>query len=171
MLVDRILDAQADPAALEPARLDRLVIQQARLMSPGPRKPAEGHLTIPDPGARRALEAALSMEHQPLEAWVLARVDEVDDLWLGRAMDCSKTAARNHLNAADELMKGKLGPDSAAGISALKRFADELDAGPIIAREREARRKRAVRRGVGMGVAAGILVLGALLLLFKRGVL
>jgi hypothetical protein len=29
-LVDRILDAQAKPEALEPARLDRLVIQQAR---------------------------------------------------------------------------------------------------------------------------------------------
>lgn len=167
VLVDRVLDAQEDPASLEPARLDRLVIQQARGLARVQRAKAE----ITDAGARRALEAALSLEHQPLEAWVLARVDDVDDLWLGRAMDCSKSAARNHLNAAEERMKAVLGAGYGADVAALKRFADGLDAGPIIASERAARRKRAWRRRIAIGVVVGIVVLGAGLIALQRGML
>jgi hypothetical protein len=169
-LVDRVLDAQEDPAKLEPARVDRLVILQARELTSAARAKAgwAPRAEVADAKAKGTLEAALAMEHQPLEAWVLARVDDVDELWLSRAMDCSKTAARNHLNAADERMKSRLGEGYAAGVAALKKFADGLNAGPIIAQERAARRKREWRRRIAIGLVVATAVMGAGLIALRQ---
>src|SRR5262245_21467690 len=100
-LVDRILGAQGHREGLGPARLDRLVIQQAREMIgvgvhyPGGAQEQEKDL------AMRALKASHTLAAQPREAWVLARVDMVDELWMSRAMDCSRTAARTHLHGGE----------------------------------------------------------------------
>lgn len=166
-LVDRVLDAQDSPESLEWARLDRLVIQQAREMvgEADSRRPA-GEGAGADL-AHRTLNAALEMERQPLEAWVLARIDDLDELHMARAMDCSRTALRNHLAAGDEHMRAKLGEGAAAAVAALKKYADGLDPGPIIAVHRKKRRKERNRRRLVVAGAIGIAVCGATLLALK----
>jgi DNA-directed RNA polymerase specialized sigma24 family protein len=98
-LVDRVIRAQPDLMNLEPARLDRLVIQHAREVPTAPIL-AAASLPEPDPEIRRTLEAVIRLPEQPREAWVLARVDELDELHISRAMDCSRTASMHHLAAA-----------------------------------------------------------------------
>jgi hypothetical protein len=171
-LVDRILDAQPHPEKLDPAHLDRLVIQQAREMgratkAPGSIAHARGDAPPLDPVAQRALTAALTMPHQPLEAWVLVRVDEVDELRMSRAMDCSRTAARNHLAAGDEQMRSKLGGDLDAGVAALRAMADSLDPGPIIAAHRVLRKKQRRRRVGVVSAVVAIVVLAGFLVVLK----
>ena len=98
-LVDRILNAQSKPEALEPARLDRLVIQQAR----GLLRPMHDRLDRDTSDlAALALQTARSISEQPREAWILSRIDGVDELWMSRAMDCSRgapTASQSFLSA------------------------------------------------------------------------
>ena len=169
-LVDRVLNAQARPESLEPARLDRLIIQQARAPATSTTLPAPVH-PRPPAEAARAHAAALALPHQPMEAWVLKRVDDVDELRMSRAMDCSRTAARNHLAAADDQMRTVLGQDADRAITALRAFADSLDPGPIISAHRAIRRKRALRRGLAIALVTAIAALSALLLAIKSGVL
>jgi len=171
-LVDRILDAQPNPGALDLAHLDRLVIQQAREMGraqePPTGPPAPGAMPALNPQARAALTAALSMPHQPLEAWVLARVDDLDELRMSRAMDCSKTAARTHLAAGDEHMKQRLGDTLNPAVAALRTAADALDPGPIIAAHRTIRRKERNRRVGTITVIVAIILLTGVLILLKN---
>jgi hypothetical protein len=167
-LVDRVLDAQPDPGALEAYKLDRLIIQQARGMAgmSGPREPAP----LP-PGendvAHRTLATALTMPRQALESWVLARIDLLDELHCARAMDCSKTALKNHLGAADEQMRARLGGKATEAIDALRSYADALDPGPIIAAHRFQRKKERNRRRLIIAGVATILGLAALLAILK----
>jgi hypothetical protein len=84
---------------------------------------------------------------------LLTRVDDLDELHVSRAMDCSRTAVRNHLGAADSRMRSRLGDRHDAGVASLRRYADELEPGPIIAGFRERagaarRRRRAILVGV-----------------------
>lgn len=167
-LVDRVLDAQASPESLDWARLDRLVIQQAREMAAGTKgaRPAAAPAGQGDL-AHRTLATALEMERQPLEAWVLSRIDELDELRMARAMDCSRTALRNHLAAGDEHMRAKLGEGAPAAVAALKKYADSLDPGPIIARHRRKRRKQRNRRMVVVIGIVAIVVMGVALVVLR----
>lgn len=169
-LVDRVLRASADAASLEPSRLDRLIIQQAREM-PGGHGRVGSAPAIADPEAARALEAAMSLPRQAHEAWVLARIDELDELHIARAMDCSKTALRHHLAAADEQMRAKLGDRAALAIAALKAHADQLDPTPILAQHREEQRRLRARRTLIIGGAVAIAALAGLLALLRSGIL
>ena len=164
-LADRVLRDQPRIERLEPARLDRTVIQHARDL---PRTTSEAIPDLPAPQgeAAEALRAVLSLPEQPREAWVLARVDELEDLHVSRAMDCSKTASRNHLNAADAQMASRFAGDALRPARALRAFADSLDPGRIIRAHRQERRTRAVRRAaVVASVALVALLVLALLLL------
>jgi len=168
-LIDRIQRIRRDPATLEPALLDRLIIQNARSIRPTqslilPTSPSTP-FGIAGPAAE-ALTAALRLPRQPLEAWVLRRLDDLDDLHIARAMDCSKSAAKLHLNAADEVMAGRLGPGFAAGVDALRRFADSLDPEPfILAHREESRRQRRTRlRNTALIIGAAALILTYILL-------
>jgi hypothetical protein len=171
-LVDRILDAQEDPARLDPAHLDRLVIQQAREMI-GTRGPRERPLLKPgsEPLATRALAAARSMPAQPREAWLLARIDIVDELWMSRAMDCSRTAARHHLESGENQMRALLMDSYDKAVLAVREFADTLDPGPIIEAHRTVRRKTRLRRRMAIGVGIGVGVLGTVLVLLRSGLI
>jgi hypothetical protein len=117
--------------------------------------------------AHKTLSTALSMPRQPLEAWMLSRVDDLDELHMARAMDCSRTALRNHLTAGDEHMRARLGDGAAAAIAALKSYADALDPGPIIAEHRVRRQKQRNRRRLIIGAVALIAVLGAALVILR----
>jgi hypothetical protein len=90
---------------------------------------------------------------------------------MSRAMDCSRTAARMHLSGADDQMKARLGARYDLAVDALRRFADGLDPGPIIAAHRLQRQKRAFRRRTAWFTAAGIALLGVLLAVVKLGIL
>lgn len=170
-LVDRILDAQSDLDALEPARLDRLVILQARELMGVAVPPPLSHPPAAAEAISKGLAAAHSLSAQPREAWILARVDLVDELWMSRAMDCSRTAARTHLAAADENMRARLGEGYERTIAALRSFADGLDPGPIIAANRLGRKKARVRRRTAVAVGAAIVILAVMLVLLRVGLI
>lgn len=151
-VIDSVLRDQPDPGSLEPARLDRLVVLHTReARSRG----VPGSDVLSDPRAARALSAVVNLEHQPREAWVLARLDELDELRVSRAMDCSKTAAGRHLEAADEAMARALGAELAECVDALRRAADALDPSPIIVLRRSLRRRERNRRAL---IVAGVTV-------------
>lgn len=166
-LAARIPRTQPDLASMEPAMLDRMVVQEARLMAQ--RRPPAGRPARPDmpPDAARSFEAALAMPRQPLEAWVLTRLDDLDPLRVCRAMDCSRTAAARHLAAADEQMKNRLLDQLDRGIVALRAAADALDPAPAIARRREQDQAAEKRRRIILTGAAAVALLGIALAVLK----
>jgi hypothetical protein len=165
LLVDRVIRDQPDFAALEPARLDRVVIQHARELPRARTAILPIPLTSATPAAespaRKALDAVLSLSEQPREVWVLARVDELDELHFSRAMDCSRTASRNHLAAADDHMAKSLSTSAAEAAATLRAFADGLDPAPIIQSYREHARKRRLRLAAYF---AGAMLVGLLII-------
>jgi hypothetical protein len=166
-LIDRINKLQKHPESLEPALLDRLIVQNSRGLPKARAEalpPAPG---IPDTApAAAALAAALSLGHQPLEAWMLKRIDDLDDLHIARAMDCSKTALRLHLSSADERLATLLGEKLLPSTAALRAYADALDPAPlIIAHREEFRRQRAKRLKRRAIIAAAALLLLAFAIL------
>lgn len=92
-LVVEVLGRRADPSELDAAHLDRLVVLASR-----------HHTPSPAPGADGAHARLLALPAQAKEAWILSRVDGLDELAVARAMDCSRTAARRHLVHADDLL-------------------------------------------------------------------
>jgi hypothetical protein len=152
-LVDRVLRTRPDAVEMEPPKLDRLIIQQAR---EGPRRQATpGASETPE---QKVLREAQLLSEQPREAWVLSRIDRLDELHVSLAMDCSRSATRNHLAAADEQMRARLyGKEEP--IEALRRFADGLDPGDIIAAHRAEQRARARRRLAVIGAIAFVALL------------
>jgi DNA-directed RNA polymerase specialized sigma24 family protein len=136
--------------SLEPAMLDRLMIQAARSATPAP----------------RADHPVLRLPEQQREAWILARVDRVDDLWLARAMDCSKTAARNHLAAAEETLARVLAPSGADPDGLARQLAaqaDALDPAPLLHHARSARRRRRITKVVTIAIVTLTIVTAALM--------
>ena len=175
---------------LDPTHLDRLVILRARECeaAAGPsaidalsslvtrvwRAPRSEqatrtipHPSTPDPPsvAGELLRRVVEMDHQPREAWILARFDEVEEMWMARAMDCSRTAAAMHLGAADRHVMGLFENDEPAlarAIAALRAHVDGLDVLPIVDHPRaEDRRRWAPVLAVAGAV---LLALGALVL-------
>jgi hypothetical protein len=198
-LVDRVQRAH-DVRGMEPARLDRLIIQQAREMlgtasgasrTAGRTPPRSPLMQQAPPAAQHAFAIVQSLAEQPREAWVLSRIDQVDDLHVSRAMDCSKTAAMNHLSAADDHIRTTLAPpadnasadkapsdkppadrsaaplDYTKAVEALRDFADTLDPGSIIADARARRQQQRIRRAGIMAIIIFVLVLLAMLVWLK----
>lgn len=158
-LIARILRTQPDVLSVEPVRLDRLVILQAREWSA--RRPRLAAASPPlRPEAAETLTAALGMSHQLLEVWILARVDGMEGLSVSRAMDCSNTAAANHLAEADREMAARLGDKLGPGLDALRAGADALDPRGFIDEVRARRRQRKRRRMLLMLVILGAAALG-----------
>src|SRR5687767_13779453 len=71
VLVDRVLRDQPDLGSLEPARLDRVVIQHARDLPRRRKAVLPIAVTAPQGEAAKALDALLTLPEQPREAWVL----------------------------------------------------------------------------------------------------
>lgn len=148
--------------ALEPSLLDRLIIQNARSL---PRAETT-HLpatALSTPStlalATEALSAALKLPSQPREAWILKRLDDLDDLHIARAMDCSKTAAKTHLAAADEALALRLTDRLPSAIAALRDYTDSLDPAPLIAaHHHQLKLRRAKRLKVIAALTAGALI-------------
>ncbi len=165
-LIARILRAQPDVLAVEAVRLDRLVILQSREWAARHARAVAASPPL-DAVAAETLTAALGLNHQLLEAWVLARVDGMEGLSVSRAMDCSNTAVANHLAEADREMAGRMGAKLAPGLEALRKAADGLDPRPFIEDVRERRKTRGRQRLIAMAV----ILLVAFLALWASGLL
>lgn len=187
-VVARALDAQPDLTRLPDARLDRLVILRSRELAEGAarrRRRRPGALTRLRAGhrARRgvgkaptheggvgaaifhgdaapAAVALRTMPHQAMEAWILHELDGRDMMDVGRAMDCSKAAAANHLDTAMNHMRMALAEGLKPGVEALRQQAAALDPAPFLEQRRQARRHRARLRWIRWLVAV-VTLLGA----------
>jgi hypothetical protein len=189
-VVTRVAHGKHKLTALEPTHLDRLVILRAReyeassahasidalaalaarawrtLRAEGATQQRETKASIAlGSEAAALLSRVVEMDCQPREAWVLARLDEVGEMWMARAMDCSRTAAAMHLAAADRHM-GKMFDDDAArlaeAIALLRGELDRLDPMPIIDEPRIARRH--LWRTIAAAAAVVALIVAALVL-------
>lgn len=139
------------------AQLDRLIIQQLRVAARRRPRTTQPHPQPTDPSARRLLEALHALPQQPREAWVLRRIDRLDERHTARAMDCSRTAAERHLAAADRALTSQLDQTLDAATTALQAWADHLPVDELMeataARAAHARRRRlAVSVAIGLGV-------------------
>lgn len=161
-LIARILKAQPDVLAVDAVRLDRLVILQAREWAARHERAFAASPPL-DTAAAETLTAALGLNHQLLEAWILARVDGMEGLSVSRAMDCSNTAVTNHLAEADREMAASLGSRLVPGLEALRKAADGLDPRPFIEEVRQGQRARHRRRLMVMLLIliAGVIALWA----------
>jgi DNA-directed RNA polymerase specialized sigma24 family protein len=114
-------------------------------------------------------DAAAALPRQSLEAWILTRIEQLDEVRVARAMDCSRTAAERHLRRADELVQpvlaGWTGGRPEAALDLLRAALDRLDPGPEVKAVR-ARVRRARRLRVALAllcIVAGALAVVAML--------
>ncbi len=111
--------------SVEPERLDRMIIMYAR------EHPQHTERRLrPDPH----LNTLYELLPQPLEAWLLVHVEQLEQRSAAKAMDCSITALRLHRDAAEEYLTEQLGDGWRALADRLRQAADELDAIPAIER-------------------------------------
>lgn len=124
VLRSALLDGR-NPAALDRAHLDRLMIQHARrvLGNDATRQAPSRH---PDPGVH-LLQTLHELSRQSMEAWLLTRVEGRQDVEVARAMDCSKTAAGRFLASADEFLRTRI-EDPNPAIARLHELLARLDA-------------------------------------------
>ncbi len=111
--------SQPDLRAIDSARLDRLAILRSREVTAGP-LPAEA---LPADAAGAIADLAA----QPREAWVLIRAYGLPIRDTARAMDCSVTATKRHIELADRRMAATLDGHGVAGaIEALRAYSISL---------------------------------------------
>lgn len=182
--------AQPKLESLDPRRLDRLTVIRSREVVQAARRRRSSRAATsaaPDavldaPGEARLLLAALAaIEEQPREAWIFARLDNLDAVEVARSMDCSKTATARYLTEADTAIArafraaeageaGALAPHSAASdlpshIHAVRTWLATLSPYESIeARLAIHRRRRRVWLGLWLLLAAAIITAGLLLL-------
>jgi len=161
--LDLVARAARDLSSIDAVHLDRLIVLHARdVASTPPSKRGRSNDDPPPPEGAGAttLAALMRMKPQAREAWVLSRIDELDEIHVARAMDASKTASGHHLDAADALLDEQF--DVPPAIEALRAWADEVDPEPwlIIHRERVKRRRRV--RWIAIGSAGVLLGVGVL---------
>lgn len=157
-IADRVLNAKALPT--DAARFDRLVLIRARELIRGRRiqgKPPT--IGIDDAEVLAAMTSLLKLPQQSREAFILRRIDALDELHTSRAMDCSKTATANHLSQAERMLHEHTGTDPVDLADLLRQLADGFDHLPDITVHRERRRLRRKRRWVVLGLAITLIVL------------
>ena len=188
-VVERVLMARQNLLTVtDPARIDRLVALHTRERSgrsrAGRRRFSLGAYTAAanarrvldsrmasapeitlSGSAKRLHELVLALDHQPRLAWVLAHLEQVDEIWLAKAMDCSKTAARVHLSNAEKSLleaastRGESKAPASVidhGLQSLREAIDAIDPGPYLEAARADIRERRVGR-----IALAVILLGA----------
>jgi hypothetical protein len=205
-VVERVLLARQDLMTIDdPARIDRLVALHvtersnrkraggkrlslgAYINASSARKSLSARLAeapdvaLPDE-ARQLHNLALKLGQQPRLAWILADVEGVDLLWTAKAMDCSKSAAGMHLDAARTALTKALaetGDESASsaeqpeasehlkheledGANALRRAMDKIDPGPYLEAVKSGVRERRAGR-----IAAAVMLIALITLAIK----
>lgn len=135
-VITAVVDAQPDLRRMDSAHMDRLTVLRSREIKPGLLQSPE----IPEDLA----DALAALPAQQRESWILTRVYQLPERELARAMDCSLTATKRHLEQADQAMFERLGPELAAdGPRLLLSYSMTLDV-PAFFRAQQ-KRKRIVR--------------------------
>jgi len=133
-VLEAVERSQPDLRAIDSTRLDRLTIFRSRDVTAGP-LPAEA---LP----ARAAGALADLAAQPREAWVLIRAYGLPLRDTARAMDCSVTATRRHIEFADQRMAAILDGHGVAGaIEALRAYSKSLRVPDHYVVHRERRRR------------------------------
>jgi len=144
-VVRSVLGDRGGIRAADVARLDRLVILRCRDHRARP-------LDLPGLDAFAAGVLA-SLDAQPREAWLLARVFGLPEREAARSMDCSVTAVRLHLERADATIRDRLDEDRRrAMVGGLRTLVAGIDV-PADVRAGWVRRRR-LRRVRTLVVAA-----------------
>ena len=164
----RTLDAVArtarDLAHVDAVRLDRLTVLHAReVVARKRRTPPSDEIRPPDGPGADALRALGAMKPQAREAWVLARVDELDPVHVARAMDASRTASGHFLEAAEAHLREQLGDRLDEGARRLAAWAADFDPDPWLILHREHIRRRRKTKLIAAGVGAGVVIVAVLL--------
>jgi hypothetical protein len=135
-VIEAVVDAQPDLRRLDSAHLDRLTVLRSREIEPA---------MIADDGVPPALARALAdLPGQAREAWVLTHAYRMPLRQTARAMDCSTTATRRHLQRSEGLMAAALGDAAAAAPQLVLAYSMSLGI-PAFYRAKR-RRRRQVRR-------------------------
>ncbi len=133
-VLEAVERSQPDLRAIASARLDRLTVLRSREVTVRP-LPAE---TLPADAAGAIADLAA----QPREAWVLIRAYGLPLRETARAMDCSVTATKRHLELADQRMAAILDGRGVAGaIESLRAYSKSLRLPDHYVVHRERRRR------------------------------
>ncbi len=124
-VLQRILRDQRSPAELDAVHLDRLVLQHIREALGG--DPLTLTEKQPANPAAALLQTLHRLRRQALEAWILSRLEGVEDVHMARAMDCSRTAAKNFLASADDVIDAQI-EDVRSSLRELRKLSLDLDA-------------------------------------------
>ncbi len=136
-VLEAVERSQPDLRTVDSARLDRLTILRSREVTAGP-LPAEA---LPADAAGAIADLAA----QPREAWMLIRAYGLPIRETARAMDCSVTATKRHIELADRRMAATLDGRGVAGaIEALRTYSKSLRLPDhyVVRRERRRRNRR-----------------------------
>ena len=163
--LDGVARSLGDLSKVDGVKLDRMIVTQARDVAglPASKRGLPADEAMPPEGpAAATFDVLRRMKPQPREAWVLTRVDELDEIHVARAMDASKTASGHHLKAAEAMLADRLGDETSEGIEGLRRWADEMDPEPWLTIHRERmKRRRKIKWGL-IGLVVVLLAAGAL---------
>jgi hypothetical protein len=153
-VTERVVAARPDLRVLDSAHMDRLTILRCRETPPA---------AIVDPDVPpRLAEAISSLRSQPREAWVLREVYALPLREISRAMDCSTTALRRHLEEAQAHVREALGAGAVEAPAALARFSGRLELPRLLRRRLRRRRQRRLLLLVIAVATAALAVLGLL---------
>ena len=160
-VIESVVDAQPDLRRLDNTHMDRLTVLRSRELTPG-RLVVE---TVP-PAAAEALALLTSQQR---EAWVFTHVYRIEMRDAARAMDCSVTATRRHLQVAEDAVAERLGTAVEQAAEALLSYSMALDVPAFYRAARRRRRRRRLLIKIGaagaalLAIIAGLFWLGGLL--------
>lgn len=113
-----------------------------------------------------AFKAASMLERQPMEAWLLHRVEDLELRQVARAMDCSTNAVQRHLEQAEGSLGQTLGGEYAQAIEQLREQSRRVEALPSLRRSWERRIRRRSVRLWSVRVVAGMVLVATIYLLW-----
>ncbi len=137
-VIRAVIGAQPDLGNLDNAHMDRLTVLRSREIA--------ASTLVGEAIAGITASALADLAVQQREAWIFSRVYRLGDREMARAMDCSTTALKAHLDQAEAAMGKALGSaiDKAAG--SLLDYSLSLEVPPFY---RENLRKRRRMKLVG----------------------
>jgi hypothetical protein len=163
-VIGQVIDVQPDLSRLDGPHMDRLTVLRSREIASRPLRS--------DVVPAAIAEAIARLPPQQREAWVFSRVYQLQDRELAKAMDCSVTATRLHLNNAEQTVIRWLGADAAHAADSLLRYSMSLEVPGIyrVLRDRKRRFRKAIRIvGIASFVLAILTVIAWLSSHFQNG--
>lgn len=158
-VISQVVDAQPDLRGLDSAHMDRLTVLRSREI--------KSAVVVNELVPVALAEALATLPAQQREAWVFARVYQMEVREMSRAMDCSVTATQRHIEQADAHMRQRLGEAATGAPHTLRRFSMSIDV-PKFYRVDRRRRARTRTMLKWMAVGAAAILVAALALWWAR---